>query len=253
MTALLMDIGNTRLKWGVLDRGAIRRTGHISQDKIRTEGLTALTSRLPRDVEAVMASNVAGTSFATRISGVVGMHCNCDMRFARTQRSACGVTNSYRQPRQLGVDRWVAMIGAWSEIGAACLVIDAGTAVTIDALDDEGQHLGGQILPGVTLMADALADRTSDIPQTRRKASIASAGMEMFANTTSAAVAHGALNAVLGAIERAANAMRDSGLEPTLVLTGGDASRILKSLGTEPLHRPHLVLQGLATLLECRR
>jgi type III pantothenate kinase len=253
MTALLMDIGNTRLKWGVLDDGAIRRTGHISQEKVRRDGLTALTSKLPRRVDAAFASNVAGTSFATRISGVVGMHCNCDMQFARSDREACGVTNSYRQPRRMGVDRWVAMIGAWDEIHAACLVVDAGTAVTIDALDGNGQHLGGQILPGVTLMSDALASSTSDIPDTSRRSIRGASGMEIFANNTGGAVAHGTLSAVTGAIERAARALRDSRQDPELILTGGDASRILKSLDGEPIHRPHLVLQGLAKLLEYRQ
>lgn len=253
MTALLIDIGNSRLKWGVLENGSIRRTGHISHQEIREHGLAALTSKLPRRVDAVFASNVAGASFATRLSGVVGMHCNVDIHFARTEHRACGVTNSYRQARRLGVDRWVAMIGAWKEIAAACLVVDAGTAVTIDALDDTGQHLGGQILPGVALMATSLAIQTSDIPIIQRRASGQQRGMEMFANTTAGAVGHGALNAVVGAVERAAHVMRDNGKAPTIILTGGDASRILRSLGGEPIHRPHLVLQGLATLLEKRQ
>jgi type III pantothenate kinase len=253
LTALLIDIGNSRLKWGVLENGAIRRTGHISQQEVRDHGLAALTSKLPRRVDTVFASNVAGASFATRLSGVVGMHCNVDMHFARTERHACGVTNSYRQVRRLGVDRWVAMIGAWKEIGAACLVVDAGTAVTIDALDDTGQHLGGQILPGVALMAASLTAQTSDIPNIQRRASSQERGMEMFANTTAGAVGHGALNSVVGAIERAVHVMQENGHAPTIILTGGDASRILRSLGEEPIHRPHLVLQGLATLLEDRQ
>ena len=122
MSALLMDVGNSRLKWGVLDASEIRRTGHISMDKVRDTGLSALTSKLPRDVDAVIASNVAGTSFATRLSGVVGMHCGCDVHFVRTERAACGVTNSYLQPRRMGVDRWVAMIGAWNDVEQECLV-----------------------------------------------------------------------------------------------------------------------------------
>jgi type III pantothenate kinase len=153
----------------------------------------------------------------------------------------------------MGVDRWVAMIGAWDEIHAACLVVDAGTAVTIDALDGNGQHLGGQILPGVTLMSDALASSTSDIPDTSRRSIRGASGMEIFANNTGGAVAHGTLSAVTGAIERAARALRDSRQDPELILTGGDASRILKSLDGEPIHRPHLVLQGLAKLLEYRQ
>ena len=252
MSALLLDIGNSRIKWGVLDDGEIHRTGHIAHDQVEDKGLAAMTSRLPRRVDAAFASNVAGTSFATRLSGVIGMHCNVDVHFARSEKQACGVTNSYRQPRRLGVDRWVAMIGAWGEVEDVCLVVDAGTAVTIDALDADGRHLGGQIIPGVGLMAGSLAASTSDIPNIQRRAAGQASGIGIFANTTAGAVGQGALNAVVGAVERAARVMRDEAGEPAVILTGGDASRILKSLDDEAVHRPHLVLQGLARLLEHR-
>lgn len=251
MRALLFDVGNTRLKWGVHENGGIHKTGHVTHEKIRSDGIASITARLPRDVDAAMASNVAGQSFATRLAGIVGMHCKTELHFARSEKAACGVTNSYRLPRRMGVDRWVAMIGAWAEVGAACLVVDAGTAVTIDALDDEGRHLGGQILPGVGLMAAALTANTSDIPKSNRSLR-ASHGMDMFAGDTGGAVAHGALNAVVGAVERALATLQEEGHDPWLFLTGGDASRILGSLDDEALHRPHLVLQGLAELLEHR-
>jgi type III pantothenate kinase len=252
LTALLLDVGNSRIKWGILDNGTINRTGHIAHDRIQEKGLAALTSKLPRRVDTVFASNVAGTSFATRLSGVISMHCNVDVHFARSEKQACGITSSYRQPRRLGVDRWVAMIGAWGEVEGACLVVDAGTAATIDALDNSGKHLGGQILPGVSVMAASLASRTSDIPAIQRRAASQGPGTNMFANTTAGAVGQGALNAVVGAVERAARVLREDQGDVTIILTGGDASRILKSLGEQAIHRPHLVLQGLARLLEDR-
>jgi type III pantothenate kinase len=251
MTALLLDVGNTRLKWGVMKDGAIHRTGHISHDNIRKAGLAALTSKLPRDVDAVMASNVAGTSFATRLAGVISLHCGCEVHFARSERSACGVTNGYRLPRRLGVDRWVAMIGAWAEFGKPCLVVDVGTAMTIDAIGRDGQHLGGQILPGVALMREALAGHTSELPKVTARSAKAASGMDMFGNSTTAAITHGTYAAVVGAVEHAAEALRGGGYrKPAVVLTGGDASRILTALGGAPSHRPNLVLQGLAALLD---
>jgi type III pantothenate kinase len=244
-----MDVGNTRLKWGVLDGDQIHKTGHIAMRKIRDEGLGVLTSRLPNAVDAVRVSNVAGTTFATRLSGVIGMHCGCEVHFAKPAREACGVRCGYRHPRRLGVDRWVAMIGAWAEIESACVVVDAGTAVTIDVIDDDGQHLGGQIFPGVRLMFEALAASTSDIPAVGRQLSVAS-GLDMFGDSTSKAVQNGAWNAVTGAVDRAITTLRSNAYDPVVVLTGGDASRMLTALGTEPLHRPHLVLQGLARMLQ---
>ncbi len=123
MTALLLDVGNSRIKWGVLEDGEIRRTGHISQQKLRDNGLQVLTTRLPGHVDEVFACNVAGSSFATRLSGVVGMHCDCDVRFARHGEARLGRTEWLHTAAPLGVDRWVAMIGAWAEVQGMCLVV----------------------------------------------------------------------------------------------------------------------------------
>jgi type III pantothenate kinase len=245
-----MDVGNSRIKWGVLDNGELRRTGHIAQDRIREQGLTVLTTRIPRRVDEVFVSNVAGTTFATRLSGVVGAHCDCEVRFARSQRRGWGVTNGYTQPRRMGVDRWVAMVGAWAELRSACLVVDAGTAVTLDAIDDEGTHLGGQIIAGVATMAGALASATSDIPSVKPAPARAGTDLGMFARNTAAAVREGAQNAVAGAVDRALRTLQSNAYEPTVVLTGGDASRMLTTLSETPVHRPQLVLRGLAHMLD---
>ncbi len=250
MKALLMDVGNTRIKWGVSDDGEIRRTGHISQERIRDGGLQVLTTRIPRRVDEVFVSNVAGTTLATRLSGVVGAHCQRDVRFARSARSGWGVTSSYTQPRRMGADRWVAMVGAWAEIQAACLVVDAGTATTIDAIDARGQHLGGQIIPGIATMASALTSATSDIPTVRPAPGRGAADLGMFGRNTAAAVREGAQNAVAGAIDRALRTLHSNAYQPAVILTGGDSSRILNALCETPLHRPHLVLQGLAHMLD---
>ena len=250
MTALLLDVGNSRLKWGVYEDGNIRRTGHIAHQKLREQGLSALTTKIPRRVDVVHASNVAGTSFATRLSGVVGSHCNADVHYARSEKRGWGVTNAYRQPRRLGVDRWVAMIAAYAEVQSACLVVDAGTAVTLDALDDDGGHLGGQIIPGVETMLESLSSATSDLPAVKAAKTPHAGDLKMFGKNTTAAIREGAQNAVAGAIDRAAVTLEENGYAPTIVLTGGGASRILGALGTEPLHRPNLVLSGLGHMME---
>ncbi|MGB5722582.1 MAG: type III pantothenate kinase [Woeseiaceae bacterium] len=250
MTALLLDVGNSRIKWGLRDDGSIRRTGHISRERIREDGLQILSRKLPKRVSEILVSNVAGPSFATRLSGFLGMHCECDVHFARTQKAGWGLRNSYSQPRRMGVDRWVAMVGAWAEFQSACLVVDAGTALTLDAIDENGMHLGGQIIPGSRTMASALSSATSDIPVVRPLSAGSEAGMQMFGTSTTAAVREGAQNAIVGAIDRASRTLQASGFKATTVLTGGDASRILGSLATPPVHRPHLVLQGLAHMLD---
>lgn len=247
-TALLFDIGNTRLKWGLYDKHRFSRTGTISHAELRNHGYSRLTARLPRRVDRVFASNVAGSTIANRLSGVVAIHCDAKLHFAHSQKDAFGVRCGYRQPRRLGVDRWVAMIAGRQEFRSAFCVVDAGTAVTIDAVDRTGQHLGGQILPGVQLMGDALRDNTREIPDAEKTVRDPAPGNLAFGRHTDAAVNFGALNAVCGAIERSAKMMRAAGHRPKIVLTGGDASRILKQLDGKGLHRPNLVLQGLAII-----
>ncbi|MEX0976640.1 MAG: type III pantothenate kinase [Woeseia sp.] len=248
-TVLLFDIGNTRIKWGVLEKNNLVRTGSIAHEKLQETGFSAMTTRLPRKVNYVLASNVAGQSFATRFSGVIGIHCNLDVHFAHAEREACGVTNSYRTPRRIGVDRWVAMIGARGEFRGALCVVDAGTAVTIDALDGSGQHQGGMIVPGMAMMASSLHANTGEIPLVRVSRKSSASGMDLFARTTDGAVQMGALCAITGAIERAVGTLRRAGLRPKVILTGGDASRILTELDDKVVHRPHLVLQGLARMV----
>jgi type III pantothenate kinase len=250
LRALLFDVGNTRLKWGLLENNRISRTGSVTHRKLHESGFASLIARLPRAVDRVLASNVAGQTFATRLSAVVGIHCNCEIHFARAEREGFGLTNSYKMPRRIGVDRWVAMIGARAEFQSAVCVVDAGTAVTVDAVDRDGLHLGGMILPGLRLMADSLHANTSDIPAARRSSAVTASGMDSFANTTEGAVQNGALTAICGAVDRATHTMRAAGFRPKVILTGGDASRILKHLDTNVLHRPNLVLQGLAFMVQ---
>jgi type III pantothenate kinase len=150
----------------------------------------------------------------------------------------------------MGVDRWVAMVGAWNAWHRALVVVDAGTAVTIDAVDDDGQHLGGQIIPGVGLMASALGTATSDIPVFDLADRSSVRDIEIFGDSTEAGVANGVFNAVTGAVERAISVLRSSAHDPVTVLTGGDASAMLQALAEAPEYRPNLVLEGLAALLD---
>jgi type III pantothenate kinase len=250
MTALLVDAGNTRLKWGLLKADEIHDTGHVLQADIAAHGLLSLTTRLPRAVDRVFVSNVVGQRFATRLTGVLSAHYGCDVGFARTSHEAAGLVNGYGEVRQMGVDRWAAMVGAWREFERALVVVDAGTAVTIDAIDGSGQHLGGHILPGFGLMSRALGTETSGIPLFEREAWSAPRGLEIFGASTEAGVVQGAANAVVGAVDRAISVLRSNAYDPVTVLTGGDASAMLRALVDPPEHRPNLVLAGLAELMD---
>lgn len=247
---ILLDIGNTRLKWGVLSDGCISRTGSIDHVTLQEKGFAALTTRLPTKVDHVIASNVAGATFATRLSGVVGIHCNCVIQYVRSERSGFGLTNGYTNPRQFGVDRWVAMVGARAEFETALCVVDAGTAVTIDAIEKSGRHLGGLIVPGVDLIGSGFLKNANITPVPKKHPRMPATGLGIFAKNTHSAVYNGALSAACGAIEHSVRALRSGGQRPKIVLTGGDASRILKQIEGKFIHRPHLVLQGLAHMAQ---
>lgn len=247
---LLFDIGNTRLKWGLYQRGRIAQSGSVMHESLRDSGFAALTTKLPRHVNRVLASNVAGASFATRFSAAVGLHCRGTVHFVRAERQACGVTSGYAHPRRLGVDRWVAMIAAFAERHSAAVVVDAGTAITIDVIDKTGLHLGGQILPGIGLMTTSLNRETADLPSVGHGRRQVKTGVAMFAANTNGAIINGAYNAACGAIERAVRSIRSARMRPRIILTGGDASRILKQLEGDIEHRPNLVLQGLARIID---
>ena len=142
------------------------------------------------------------------------------------------------------------MIGGWNEFRSALCIVDAGTAMTIDMLDPSGQHLGGQIMPGIRMMEESLRNKTSDIAPARRRSRDPGDGLDIFGKSTEEAIVYGSLTAACGAIERAVKRARSAGMRPKIILTGGDASRILKQLNNNVIHRPSLVLQGLTVMLQ---
>ena len=246
MNTLLVDIGNSRLKWGVHRDALLRETGAIELHAIAAQGISVLPQQWPRAVDAVVICNVAGDAIGDRLAVGVRSRYGVEPQFVQAERSACGVTNSYTEPHRLGVDRWVAMIGARAACAKACVVVDAGTAITIDALDDAGNHLGGQIMPGLQLMLAALASGTSKLPPVRARAAGDRDGV--LANNSAAAMTEGVRGAAAGAVERVLRAMRRDAKDPVLFLTGGDADSLYRSLGEMAELRPNLVLEGLACL-----
>jgi type III pantothenate kinase len=159
---------------------------------------------------------------------------------AETMPSCCGLVNGYRDPGQLGVDRWLAMIAAYNQSPRDAVVVDCGTAVTIDVVDAQGRHLGGEIIPGISAM-------TSSLIQTTRLMPLEAQARDLLGHSTAECVAAGIGHAIAAAIERVADEapVHTSG-GPDVIMTGGDAV-LVSSLVQRPTDvRPHLVLEGLA-------
>jgi type III pantothenate kinase len=228
-----IDAGNTRIKWGLHDGVQWVDKGILATADVVLLGEAA--DEWPADARAVLC-NVAGTSVAQSIAEILArrpMHLNT----LRSSHAACGVRNGYDNPTQLGADRWAALIGARAQTQAACLVVCAGTATTIDLLDATGLFRGGIILPGFDLMRTSLAQNTAQLPW-------ADGEFRTEARNTKDAIVSGCLHAQVGAVERMYSAIAG---EPGAIclITGGNATRLKQYLSNPSDLADNLILDGL--------
>jgi len=236
---LCLDAGNSRLKWGLWD-GAT----WLARAACAHAELSALPAVLPAPPTRALACNVAGPAVATRIEALA-VRLAMPLEWFRSGAADAGVTNGYERPAQLGDDRWAALIGARGHHTGPALVIMAGTATTIDALDATGAFRGGLILPGLDLMQRALARDTADLPEAQGE-------YRAMPTNTDDAIFSGCLDATLGAIERMAARMpRRAANAEFLILLSGGAAPLLAPLLAPHLAPPcrvfdNLVLDGLA-------
>ncbi|MDN2674378.1 type III pantothenate kinase [Janthinobacterium sp. SUN026] len=233
---LLIDAGNTRIKWALVAAdsaaGDWLASGAVTHAQIDT--LAAQWASLA--IGEALLSNVAGAVIGARLRAMLPVVAR---DFVSLPQLA-GLKNGYRMPSQLGCDRFAAAIGAHALApGQAVIVANCGTATTIDAITADGVFLGGMILPGLGLMASSLARNTAQLPQIASDA-LLPAG---FADNTDDAILSGCLAAQAGAIERAVR-MHGAG---ACLLSGGAASRIAPALALAvPLHLvDNIVMLGL--------
>ena len=232
---MAIDAGNTRIKWGVHDGRGWCVTGAI--ETARASRLTAALKRVAPGGAAI-ASNVAGRQVQAAISAACKT-AGLRLRFVRSEAKQLGVNNGYRVASQLGTDRWVALIAAHRARRGDKLVVNAGTALTIDALTGEGDFLGGVIVPGPALMRRSLDRATAALREAR-------GAVRQFPASTPEAIATGAIAACAGAIDRVAKSMDTHGTPAGLIiLSGGAAAEIVPALGLPHELHENLVLDGL--------
>jgi type III pantothenate kinase len=234
---LLLDVGNSRIKAASLESGQISPIGSVEHRGVGLGPAVVAAERLPNNVDRIVASCVAGPITQGELGAALADRFGVQAEFVTATGEACGVTNAYVKPRRLGADRWAALIGAHARGHRITCVIDAGTALTVDGLIN-GHHLGGLILPGLDLMRGALEDPLSG-------------GMELFANDTHEAIVRGSMVAAISVIQRCRKSMAHrAGQSPEMMLTGGDAQRLLALFDEPVIYAPHLTLEGLAILAE---
>jgi type III pantothenate kinase len=254
MSSLLIDAGNTRLKWGVFSAGRCLAKGSVpSAEALALSG--QLLAALPEvgPIAQVIACSVAGEAVNTVLAATLPRQLATRVTwFQSAPLGVGGLVNAYQVPTRLGADRWAAAIAAWHRVGRSCLVISAGTATTIDVVrvlqetaiaaaapgDARAEFAGGVILPGVRMMLTALAARTAQLPE-------AKGSLRDLPRNTDDAITTGCLEAQLGAIDRMRRRLPPGA---PLVLGGGAAPLLAPWLDGEFIVVDDLVLEGLAVV-----
>jgi type III pantothenate kinase len=244
---LLVDVGNSRIKWALASAGALRPgPGRTYTSAVLPDLMDALWGDLPRPT-SVRLCNVAGDAVAAPMADWVAQRWGCPLSTATPAPEAYGVTCAYAHPERLGADRWAALVAARDLVGGPTCVVDLGTAITLDALHASGRHLGGLIAPGLGLMGQSLHRGTHAgyrLPLDNAWGNALALGTD-----TAQGVTAGTLYAAVGLIERAmADLTERLGAVPRLLLSGGDAPRVLPHLRLPVQHVPELVLLGLAVM-----
>jgi type III pantothenate kinase len=243
---LLLEIGNTTLKWASWEAG---RLGVVTAMPWRGRELAQLAgeqwSKLAPPQRMLVAS-VAPAEVAAGLGAWTRSTWDVVPETLAAVAHAGGVVNGYVEPDRLGVDRWLGLVAARSLVTGPACMIDCGTALTVDVLDGNGQHLGGLIVPGLGLMRTVLEQNTGI-----RLGGDGLGSIELLARDTDSAVNGGTLYATVAFIDRVvADVAAALGVTPQCLITGGDAPHVLPLLADAHQHRPDLVIEGMGVLLE---
>ena len=230
MNVLCLDCGNTRVKWGLRHGQEWLETGVATYGELPSLSVSA---------ERLLVCNVAGERGRLAVQALADRLAQ-PVEWVRAQGQQCGVVNGYDHPEQLGADRWAALIAARQLRSGSTLVVNAGTATTIDLLTADGTFRGGLIQPGLALMRESLVTATADLPPGEGK-------FRDWPTNTFDAIVSGGLVATLGAIERQFQKI-DRAADPVCLLSGGNALLLKPLLNIACRHEPDLVLIGLATI-----
>jgi type III pantothenate kinase len=237
---LLLDLGNTRLKFALLDGDAFVHRGAFGWDADIAHELATLWAQWPRPTRIVGAS-VVDPARETAVAVAAGNAFGLAPSWVRTPAAACGVSNAYAEPHRLGVDRFLALVDAFAAGRAPCVLASVGTALTLDALDAEGRHLGGWIAPGPLLMQQSVLGATVQVRPDQ------AGSVRDLADNTADGLASGCWQACAALVDRFVDRSAPLlGGTPTVTLGGGDAAVLAPLLEREVMLVPDTVLRGLA-------
>lgn len=249
MMLLLVDAGNTRVKWALVREDAALGAWHAQGAALHADldvGGAAWSAET--HISRAIVSNVAGPEVRARLAALLGP---IDTEWFASSAARAGLANGYRVPERLGCDRFAAAIGAHALLpGQALVVATCGTATTVDAVSADGRFVGGMILPGLALMAGALARNTAQLPQVLAGDTLGAAP-PLFADNTNDAIVSGCLSAQAGAIERAlaSHGAAEGVQQAACIVSGGAAPYIAPALKIPCRMVDNIVLVGLHAVL----
>lgn len=237
---LLLDLGNTRLKWAMVDGDHWHAHGAVAWEEDVSAALAQAWHGFERP-QRVLGASVVDTQRELHIERVATDVFAQRAEWVRTPSEACGVRIAYAEPQRLGVDRFLAMVAAHAAGKTPCVLAGIGTALTLDALTADGRHLGGLIAPGPLLMQQALLGATARVRPERPGA------IRDIADNTADAVVSGCWQAVAALIERFATrvAKQHPNGAQRVLLDGGDAPALQPLLGVPAELAADSVLRGL--------
>lgn len=239
---LLLDLGNTRLKWAWHDGHALLARGAVAHDEPGwPEAFTAALRGGPAPARAWLAA-VGAEALVDRAGAALrDAFPDCPLERVHAPAAGAGVVNAYAEPARLGVDRFLALVGARMRTPRAALVAGCGTALAIDAIDAEGRHLGGVIAPGARRMREAVLATTARVrPRGEGPPAV-------FGRSTEEGLDAGCALAAAALVDRLVDEATDRlGETPVLLLHGGDAAALAERLRHRASLVPDLVLEGLA-------
>jgi type III pantothenate kinase len=251
MTLLALDVGNTRLKWTLYDRVAPEATV-IDQGAEFLENIDSLAegpwAKLPAPTH-ILGCIVAGDAVRRRVNSQLELW-DAHVQWVHASAAESGVSNGYDHPTRLGADRWVALIGAKAHFKRQqmppMVVVMIGTAVTVDAMDPNGQFLGGFILPGHGIMLRALESGTAGLR-------VPTGNVVPFPTNTSDALTSGGTFAIAGAVERMMQHLQDKcQAKPHCILAGGAGWKMAPYMNGPVELVEHLIFEGLLEIAETR-
>lgn len=246
---LVVDVGNSRMKWALVSPTAYAAQGVVPNPEIGTLAVRDWQN-MPRPARA-LGVNVAGEAARVRVEGQLARW-RVPMEWLVATERACGVVNRYDEPWQLGPDRWASMIAArlrastTDAVPQPVVVVNAGTAVTIDSLDADGVFRGGMILPNMRLMLRALAENTAAYK-------VPAGSFVEFPTNSADALYSGALHAVCGAIELARARLSTQGVPVRCYIAGGAAPELGPHLAAPVELVDNLVLEGVLAIAASTR